>query len=697
VPDDDRTRRRLGDATKGRIADLASGWKVDDDAPEPPAAPAPEPGAPRRRTKTLPPPPPGSAARKALEDAIVDSRDTPVPIAMPRTKPPTAPPKSMPFGAKSGPTETGTVERSGIINAMPSGPTIAIGDRSGAIVDSGPVGKKSGATAAIVETPTSLAAKSGPIPGKAIPPPRSGPSKTQPPPLPAIPSAASRLPLPADSTTVSSPPSAVPPPLPPPRAQRAALVNDESAETFVEDQPGAMPKLTVPVGEFDHGGGAGTTVEQDKLRIAYEQSTLKRDAASALLGIAEPSMTRVHPPSVEVLLHETAQHLLRGDPTSVDSSTKKFERGDPTIGERSDVTTIGVPSPQHTAGGKLRDGAMLRRKRGAGGDLRYVITVLFGVRRSRRELASLEAKQDMRQQALKLNLVTLGRAAATLDGFDHPALGPARDQLAGVEDERSQHAGAAAAADAELTRVRRDREARAKQTTAEIAGLDVELAEIAKKLEPLEKEATNIGKRAAELRDSLRRIDKTIAATEASLHAVKSELTERAGIQAEIATLRADRMAVQRDEPRIASELDALNPRIAALESRRSEARKLRTALESGEVEDKRRAQELLAAIGAKRKVVERAVGDAENLRDKILFELGERLYVDRPTDLSAELAPIDIIDVEVGTGERRAMELREILSSVDKAKLARGIGLAVLAFAALAGAVTLILYALSS
>jgi hypothetical protein len=30
--------------------------------------------------------------------------------------------------------------------------------------------------------------------------------------------------------------------------------------------------------------------------------------------------------------------------------------------------------------------------------------------------------------------------AVTSEGFDHPALGPARDQLASVEDERSQHA-----------------------------------------------------------------------------------------------------------------------------------------------------------------------------------------------------------------------------------------------------------------
>jgi hypothetical protein len=106
--------------------------------------------------------------------------------------------------------------------------------------------------------------------------------------------------------------------------------------------------------------------------------------------------------------------------------------------------------------------------------------------------------------------------------------------------------------------------------------------------------------------------------------------------------------------------------------------------IKKAEVEDKARVEDLLAAIGAKRKVVDRAAGDAEAVRDKILFELGERLYVDRPSDLGPQLSPIDAIDVELGTGERRMMELREILSSVDKAKLARGIALAILIFGAI-------------
>src|SRR5690606_34366329 len=105
-------------------------------------------------------------------------------------------------------------------------------------------------------------------------------------------------------------------------------------------------------------------------------------------------------------------------------------------------------------------------------------------------------------------------------------------------------------------------------------------------------------------------------------------------------SLKADRIAVHRDEPKIAAALDGLNPRIAGIEARRAEALRRRGELVQHEHDDQRRAEELLAAIGAKRKVMDRAAGDAEALRDKILFELGERLYVDRPDDLASQLVP---------------------------------------------------------
>jgi len=197
------------------------------------------------------------------------------------------------------------------------------------------------------------------------------------------------------------------------------------------------------------------------------------------------------------------------------------------------------------------------------------------------------------------------------------------------------------------------------------------------------------------LKDQLRDIARKISETEALLVSVKSEKMDRAGIQAEIATLKADQRAIQRDEPAIAAELDALDPRIAAITAARSEAEKAQAERQRAEDEDQRRTTELYEAIGAKRKVVERAAAEAEAARDQVLFELGERLYVDRPAILGAQLSPIDLIDLELGESDRRMMELREIISNIDRWKIARGTAAIILALAVAGSFTAWVLYML--
>jgi hypothetical protein len=94
---------------------------------------------------------------------------------------------------------------------------------------------------------------------------------------------------------------------------------------------------------------------------------------------------------------------------------------------------------------------------------------------------------------------------------------------------------------------------------------------------------------------------------------------------------------------------------------------------------------ELLAVIGAKRKVVERAATEAEQARDTALLELGDKLYVDRPKDLATLLSPVDQIDLELGESDRRIMELREILSNIDRWKFSRGLAMIIVAVALVA------------
>ncbi len=497
-----------------------------------------------------------------------------------------------------------------------------------------------------------------------------------------------------------------PPPIPAPRPNpdrtppviiEAELVaNHPSIARELVTGPAHVPRqLTgpVPIGEFDSG--------PHSLRSAPHETEIHA-TADALLGIPAQPKTTVNEVPISVLLDETAARIQietqLTKPGARDPSTARFERGDPTAeaNARDDATEIQAPTERrHHTGGTLRAAAMLRRKRGVWGDVRYVFTAVFGLRAAKKESDEIEDKQKLRQTSRRRHLVTLGRTAVTADSLDHPALGKAREALQSVEDERSKHAGAVAAADAELERVRRDRAEKAKVFAAETVKTAQELAELAKKLEPLEKEAAGVRKRGAELRDQLREIAKKIASTEQLLTSIKGEKLDRNGVQADIASLKADQKAIQRDEPAIAAEMDALQPRIASITAARTDAETAQAERQKAEEEDQRRTTELFEAIGAKRKVVERAMAEAETARDTVLFELGERLYVDRPAILGAQLSPIDQIDLEHGESDRRLMELKEIQSNVDRWKLVRGAAMIFVIVAAVGAFTAWLLYML--
>ncbi len=333
---------------------------------------------------------------------------------------------------------------------------------------------------------------------------------------------------------------------------------------------------------------------------------------------------------------------------------------------------------RHAPTGSVRAIASLPRRRGLGGDVRYVATVLFGVTRSRRELIRVEAELASQRGKRRKRLIELAARVLADDGQRQPGVAEARDRLAVLEEERSRQAGQFAAAETEAAAARRDHESETRRLTAEVAAIELELAELATKLAPLEREASAVRRKATDLRTTLDRIAAKIAATESSLVAVKGPRHDRSAVEAELATLRADRVAVQRDEPALAAELDALLPRIAELEARRTAARARleTTGTELGATAE--RLQERLGVVGAHQKVIERALAESQAARDSALADLGERLVIDRPRALARDLADVESVDVDIGTNERRVMELHEVLGSVDRSALARG--LAVLA-----------------
>lgn len=331
------------------------------------------------------------------------------------------------------------------------------------------------------------------------------------------------------------------------------------------------------------------------------------------------------------------------------------------------------PPIQDSEGQPRTDQATLRRKPGIVGDVSYVVTTLVGIRTAKKELKALELRQDLRQTSREHHFVTLGRSALASDGYDDAAIRSARDAMQAVELDRSKCVAAVSASQAELERIRRNREASAKAYGENLAASEAEIAALTKKLAPLVAEIAAARRRAADVDEQVRRITKRIAATEAKLSAEKTKQLDPIVIQAEIAALRADQQAVQRDQPKNTAAIDTLSPQIASLRAEMRTVELRRRELIARDVEEHVRTAELLEAAGAGRKVEERNALAAGVARDKILRELGGHLHGERPAVLSAQAAPIDQINSEVDAGNRRIAELHETIASVDRHKFIRG------------------------
>jgi hypothetical protein len=621
----------MGDATKGRIADLASGWDVPPEArgtaaPEPPPPPAPPESSgppetavagelPRKKPRTMPPPPPGSPLR---------------------TKPPTSEVPILPPQPPPTP--------------LPLPPP--------------PVGE-SGRTKAPTRPP--------PIPAAA-----RGKPDSRPPPV-------------GDEGELTVPELG-----PPPTLSTSGFDEPQKATVGADPSKGVMKKI------LDATPLPGPEMRPSSPGFDIPQMTVKEDAPLGLrvgqgtaTAVVEGPRGMRGDPTVVPTGDEGMPKKPRPDPSQ--ASTTPFERGDPTgvsPADRDDATVASIDSAAELGSRSvvIRQEATLPRKRGILGDVRYVFTVSFGVARARRESIAVATELARQLAERKERLVGLGRAAVVSERFDHPALTASREQLGAIEEERSQHAGQLAAADAEVEQIKRERAKRARQSTDDVDAEDKRLLEIATKLAPLEREAQSARRRASDLAEQLKRLDARIKTTEASLMSIKTKREDKAAVQAEIATLKAERQQFQRDEPQLAAEVDNLMPRIAALEAARTEATNKIAELREAEQNDERRVEELIVAIEARRKVVGRAHADAETARDKALYALAERLLIDRPSQLGRAFEPIDELDLAIATNERRAMELRELQGSVDKRAMARGIAVMVLIVAAAAAGVILAL-----
>ena len=692
VSDDERRARRLADEARGRIADLGSGWTAAGDAipdPEGPTTPDPAPSgaappdAPSRPRTHAPVSPPRATRGDALASPV-------------RSDAPASPAHAARAGG------AGSAVRDAHADA-PASPVRAATDDGDTVDD-----------VAHFDDFDDVATR------RAVPFRPAAPPATRPPPLPSgarartpVPAPASKRPragqqldlrgLPeADKTKENRGAVGVR------NAHSGALTTNAVSGTIADETPifdrvaiaagpraGRSPSMAAPL-----RAPLPVSVGDARTETAPAPSSPYAKPSSSLISIksiridrsaaAELDDTRIPPPVSRATVAPAPGSFMIGGATFHDASGSLTEPIElPTADPVGDEIVAAVAA---SPGGPDRSVAALRCKRGLAGDLRYVATVVFGLRRARRELAQLEVQHAKRAQARRSQLVVLATAAVS-DRIAHPAVEPARVQLAQLDDERAQHVERVADGDAELDRVRGDRDAHAAQYAVDVPALDAELAGLADQVAPLVKAVAAHRRRAAALRDSIDQLDARIARTEASLANAKTGKLDVAATQARLAALTADRAALRRDEPATARALDALYPQIATLEAARGELQRRRAARVTAERDDQARADEVRAAIAARRKVLERAAADADALRAETLRALGERLATDRPAALADALGPIDDLDQERSLAERRALELQETVASVDRWKLARGIALLVLWIAVLGAVAAVALY----
>jgi hypothetical protein len=314
------------------------------------------------------------------------------------------------------------------------------------------------------------------------------------------------------------------------------------------------------------------------------------------------------------------------------------------------------------------------RTPGVLGDLRYVGTVLGGRRRARRILAQLSADDARARVERRQRLIAMARAAVGRDDLDVPAIDVAREQLAGLEDGRSRSAGARAAADAARALAEQQAAAEDAAATHRIAELERALAALLVETGPIEKAQSEAQGRATKLAEELAEVDRKIRDLDARAGSLKHSDEQRAAAAADRATARADREAIARDQPAIQARLDELAPVAAALLQKRSDLEASIARARQEQAAARARAASDVAALGARRDAAARASGDAEAARDEALLRLGNALALARPVELSADLAPLDRLAKAAEARGVLAAEQGDLLASVHKPALRRGV-----------------------
>jgi predicted nucleic acid-binding Zn-ribbon protein len=421
--------------------------------------------------------------------------------------------------------------------------------------------------------------------------------------------------------------------------------------------------------------------------------------------VSERALTRLAPERGDTVVSDNAATLIYGERASTESDHPTIEAappgadgevsrqlsgelaGEPTVpsGRSSDETMLEPPGSGAFAVARadaarmsgsttavLRLPQTFHRRRGPWGDALYVFGSIVGVARANRELSAVARKLEAEKESRGRRLADLARLSLADSDLVSEQVARGREEIIELEDQRSRRAGAVAAADAEIAALERGRAEERQSHAQELEALRRGDKDMGEKVEPLQRRVQATRRRATRLLEAMDDLGRRIARAEARLPRLSQD--DRAAAEAHIASLLGERQAMADEQPTLAAELDELEPAIAGIIASRADARARVVRVEKAERDAVVRVEEKLTAVRARRVVDERAEAELAQDQEESLAALGERLGVERPAELGSRLRGIEEHEVAIATLDRRHLELSELVKSVDRWAIARGV-----------------------
>ncbi len=463
-------------------------------------------------------------------------------------------------------------------------------------------------------------------------------------------------PLPGPAPTAPPRPSASPRPTSPwTGATRGQASESNSIYTPI---PAPSPSMTEPWEKLEVGRASGTPPPLPDARRAAPR--------------------RTGPPPLPALPPARSPLALGSSVTGPESPALAELGAGPRAAQPADATVFDPRSPIVDTSAPVITAPLAVRRTGVWGDVRYAFAVVRGLVAGRRELTTMKERLALERAGRKRRLIDAARVAVGEEAITGETIDDARERLAWHEEQRAQYVAAAQAAEEEAKRAEEERAEEQRETARRLAELDKALEGVEARLRPLEKDMGERKKEVETLRAQVHAATKRLDGIERRLAAAKDGV-ERAGVEAELAAMRAEKLLLAGEEPARQAAVLALVPRIDAEGAERKRLLAEVQATKERAVATEARLTAVAKDARMRRDREQVAQQGSETARDAELVQLGQSLDANRPAVLKHRFRAVDEHTAAIAQLERRAFEIEAAAASVDGWALARGMGLVIL------------------